>query len=519
MMEREAKQMPVYFVRRALQGLEINYTSMEKLVLALVHASKRLKRYFQARTIIVIMDQPIKQILSRPEVAGRLQKWSIELGKYDIQYRPRTLVKGQILADFIVERPEDVPLDTPTEAEEELLDPWTLFMDGSSCVDGSGAGLILTNPKGAEFMYALWFRFDATNNEAEYEALIDGLKIAEQMGVKISKQMWTLHACWNKIHSSKGHTDRILWQTMHVDAKKLIRTCQDCQVHRPVPRNPQQKLTPIMSSWSFYKWGIYIVGPFPKGPEKVKFLIVAMDYFTIWIEAKSVTTITGNQVKKFVWDNIVCMFGLSGEIISDNEKQFRDNPFKDWCEKLCIRQCFASVKHPQANRNLGERIKARLDERSKDWIEELSHVLWAHCTMIKSSNGDTPFLLTYGTEVVIPAEIGMPTIRKTKVNIVQNDEAMEINLDLLEERREQAAIRKAKSNAKMEKYYNSNVRNTIFKPEDLVYRRNEAIHAKESEKLSPKWEGPYEVTENTRQRGVQAQGLKWIDPSANLKRL
>ncbi|GJR52250.1 reverse transcriptase domain-containing protein [Tanacetum coccineum] len=192
MMEREAKQMPVYFVRRALQGLEINYTSMEKLVLALVHASKRLKRYFQARTIIVIMDQPIKQILSRPEVAGRLQKWSIELGKYDIQYRPRTLVKGQILADFIVERPEDVPLDTPTEAEEELLDPWTLFMDGSSCVDGSGAGLILTNPKGAEFMYALWFRFDATNNEAEYEALIDGLKIAEQMGVKISKQMWTL---------------------------------------------------------------------------------------------------------------------------------------------------------------------------------------------------------------------------------------------------------------------------------------------------------------------------------------
>ncbi|GKC36661.1 reverse transcriptase domain-containing protein [Tanacetum coccineum] len=74
MTEREAKQMPVYFVSRALQGLEINYTSMEKLVLALVHASKQLKRYFQAHTIIVIKDQPIKQVLSRPEVAGRLQK-------------------------------------------------------------------------------------------------------------------------------------------------------------------------------------------------------------------------------------------------------------------------------------------------------------------------------------------------------------------------------------------------------------------------------------------------------------
>ncbi|GJR58270.1 reverse transcriptase domain-containing protein [Tanacetum coccineum] len=137
--------------------------------------------------------------------------------------------------------------------------------------------------------------------------------------------------------------------TMHKDARTLIRACQDCQVHRPIPRNPKQKLTPITSPWSFYKWGIDIAGPFPEGPGKVKFLIVAIDYFTKWIEAKPVATIMGNQVKKFVWDNIVCIFGLLGEIISNNEKQFRDNPFKDWCEKLCIRQRFASVKHPQAN--------------------------------------------------------------------------------------------------------------------------------------------------------------------------
>ncbi|GJT48647.1 reverse transcriptase domain-containing protein [Tanacetum coccineum] len=215
------------------------------------------------------------------------------------------------------------------------------------------------------------------------------------------------------------------WTTMHSDARKLIRACQDCQVHRPVPKNPQQKLTPIMFRWPFYKWGIDIAGPFLEGPGKVKFLIVAMDYFTKWIKAKPVATITGNQVKKFVWDKIVYRFGLPGEIISDNGKQFRDNPFKDWCEKLCIHQCFASVKHPQANglveranRSLGEGIKAWLDERSKDWTKELPHVLWAHRTMIKSSNGDTPFSLTYRTEAVIPVEIGMPIIRTAKVDMV-----------------------------------------------------------------------------------------------------
>ncbi|GJV48071.1 hypothetical protein Tco_1438283 [Tanacetum coccineum] len=89
----------------------------------------------------------------------------------------------------------------------------------------------------------------------------------------------------------------------------------------------------------------------------------------------------------------------------------------------------------------------------------------------------------------------MPTMRTAEVNMVQNDEALEINLDLLEERREQAEIHEAKSKAKMEKYYNSKVRNTSFKPGNLVYRSNEANHVKESRKLSPKWEGPYEVTE------------------------
>ncbi|GJT48483.1 reverse transcriptase domain-containing protein [Tanacetum coccineum] len=248
------------------------------------------------------------------------------------------------------------------------------------------------------------------------------------------------------------------WPTMHMDARNLIRECNDCQIHRPVPRNPQQNLTPITSPWPFYKWGIDIAGPFPEGP---------------------------------------------GEIISDNGKQFRDNPFKDWCEKLCIRQCFASVKHPQANglveranRSLGEGIKARLDERSRDWIEELPHVLWAHRTMIKSSNGETPFSLTYGTEAVIPAEIGMPTLRTAEIDQAKNNEALGINLDLIEEKREQAAIQEAKSKKKMEKYYNSRVRGTSFKPGDMVYRSNEASHAKDEGKLGPKWEGPYEVKES-----------------------
>ncbi|GJW75315.1 reverse transcriptase domain-containing protein [Tanacetum coccineum] len=173
------------------------------------------------------------------------------------------------------------------------------------------------------------------------------------------------------------------WPTMHKDVTALIKACQECQVHKPVPRNPQERLNPITSLWPFYKWGIDIAGPFPEGPGKVKFLIVAMDYFTKWIEAKPVATITGNQTNGLV---------------------------------------------ERANRSLGEGIKARLGKDNKNWLEEISHVIWAHRTMIKSSNGDTPFSLTYGTEAVILTEIGMPTFRTTEVDMAKNDEALEINL-------------------------------------------------------------------------------------------
>ncbi|GJU82871.1 reverse transcriptase domain-containing protein [Tanacetum coccineum] len=175
-------QTPVYFVRSALQGPELNYTPMERLVLSLFFAAKRVRRYIQAHPIVVITDQLIKQIISRPDVAGWLQKWSVMLGEHNITYRPRTSVKGQILADFLVEKPDKNPLDTSTV--ETPPKPWTLFIDGSSCIDRSGVGLILTSPEGTEFTYALWFQFTASNNEAQYEALIVGLRIAAQMGVR-----------------------------------------------------------------------------------------------------------------------------------------------------------------------------------------------------------------------------------------------------------------------------------------------------------------------------------------------
>nr|GEU69060.1 reverse transcriptase domain-containing protein [Tanacetum cinerariifolium] len=501
-------------------GPKLNYTPMEKLVLSLVFATKRLRRYFQAHPITIITDQPIKQIMSRPDVAGRPQKWSIMLGEHNITYRPRTSVKGQILADFLTEMPDENPQAAPVA---EL---------NKSCRHFSRMAL----------------NFAAANNEAEYEPLIAGLRIAAQMGVKnihvsvdsklvanqvlgtyvakeenmvkyldkvksfvrgftnfsisqaprsknkkadalskiastsfahLSKQVpvevlkdksikekevttvveedgptWMtpiveylkertlpsdrkearklrikarqeIHEGSCSMHAgprsvvTKAIRLGYYWPTMHRDARDMIRKCNDCQIHRPITRSPQQPLTPITAPWPFYKWGIDIAGPFPEGP---------------------------------------------GEIVSDNDKQFNDNPFKDWCDKINITQRFASVKHPQsnglverANRSLGEGIKARLGEGNKNWVEELPNVLWAHRTMIKSSHGDTPFSLTYGTESVIPTEIGMPTYRQV-----------------------------------------------------IVYCSNDASQAVAGGKLGPKWEGPYEVTSAVHGRNNSSKDMEHL---------
>ncbi|GKD08246.1 reverse transcriptase domain-containing protein [Tanacetum coccineum] len=182
--QRDSKKTPIYFVSHALQAPKINYNPMEKLILALVHALRRLRMYFQVHTIVVITDQPINLILSRPENAKRMAKWHFELSAYDINYMSRTSIRDQVLADFITEKPKEDAPPMRVSTEEQIPEPWILFTDGSSCLEGSRAGLILTSLKGIKFTYALIFVVDASNNEAEYEALMARLRIAKQMDVK-----------------------------------------------------------------------------------------------------------------------------------------------------------------------------------------------------------------------------------------------------------------------------------------------------------------------------------------------
>ena len=179
--DKKRVQHPVYYCSCALRGAEERYSKMEKLILALVIAARKLRPYFQAHTIEVPTEYPMKQVLHQPEVSGRLMKWAIELSEFDIRYKPKTAVKGQVLADFVMEF-TPIHLAEPAQPRDDLP-IWKLSVDGASNAQGSSAGLILTSPEGIDIEYALRFGFHASNNEAEYEAVVAGLNLAHSLEV------------------------------------------------------------------------------------------------------------------------------------------------------------------------------------------------------------------------------------------------------------------------------------------------------------------------------------------------
>ena len=173
--EIQAEERPVYFVSRVLHGAEIRYQMVEKVALALIITAQRMRMYFQNHRIIVRTNYPIMKILTKPDLAGRMIGWAIELSEFHVEYQPRGAIKSQALADFASELTPQ-----PTEEEEST---WILYVDGSSNNRSCGAGVVLEGPGEIVIEQAMKFEFKTSNNQAEYEAIIAGLHLALELDV------------------------------------------------------------------------------------------------------------------------------------------------------------------------------------------------------------------------------------------------------------------------------------------------------------------------------------------------
>ncbi|KAL0361079.1 UNVERIFIED_CONTAM: Retrovirus-related Pol polyprotein from transposon [Sesamum radiatum] len=183
--EEKGKQLPIYYFSKVLNGVEGRYIPIEKMALALVATARRLRPYFLSHPTGVKTNTP--QMLGKPDTSERLVKWAVKLSEYDISYMPRTTIKAQALADFISEIAEMSVKDT---SQDQV---WLLHIDGSSTTQGSGTGIVIVTPQGKDLEFAIKFDFKASNNEAEYEALVIGMRMAHEAMLDTSWHIQTLN--------------------------------------------------------------------------------------------------------------------------------------------------------------------------------------------------------------------------------------------------------------------------------------------------------------------------------------
>ncbi|RVW61781.1 Gypsy retrotransposon integrase-like protein 1 [Vitis vinifera] len=260
--------------------------------------------------------------------------------------------------------------------------------------------------------------------------------------------------------------------------------------YAPIPHMPLETLKPISGPWPFAQWGMDIVGPFPAAPAQKKFLLVATDYFSKWVEAEAYTSIKDKDVTNIA--------------------------FRNFCSELNIRNSYSTLRYPQSNgqaeatnKTLITALKKRLEQAKGKWVEELPGVLWAYRTTPGRPTGNTPFALAYGMDAVIPTEIGLPTIRTEAAKL--DDASIEIgrNLDWVDEVRESAAIQMADYQQRASAHYNRKVRPKSFKNGTLVLRKvfENTVETGAAGKFQANWEGPYIVSKSKENGAYHLQKL------------
>ncbi|GKV11500.1 hypothetical protein SLEP1_g22757 [Rubroshorea leprosula] len=604
--EENKNQKPICYVSKVLQGAEQNYSLTEKAAFALVCTARKLRAYFQSHQIVVYTDFPLRKILQKPELSGLLIGWSVELSEYDLKFHPRTTIKGQAVADFLV---ECAPAAVKEKAPEHPV--WVLYVDGAANVEGSGAGAVLLGPDGFKSEHALRFKFQTTNNAAEYEALIYGLKLASELKVqniqvfsdsqlvvgqvncrcdirdpqlvRYASVVNRLKAAFvlfqidkipradnhradelSKLASSQdlnpqrsiiveildapSYTDSTVecqllstdpstpsWTTPLINclqsgelpedqaAAKLVKrraahfTLLDNQLYKRAASMPLLRcLTPYEAEYAVREVHEGVCGTHIGGRTLARKLLRHGYYWPTMVEdaqsyVKKCPTCKFNaddihmperKIKEFLFNSILCRFGILRRIIADNGPQFRAAALRSFCDNYGIELTLTSVYTPQsngqaesANKIVLRGLKTRVQAARSGWVDELNKVLWSCRTTPSLATGETPFSLAYGAEAVIPVEVGLPSVRSDRHDDLNNEQLLRENLDLVEEIRERSRMRNMVYQSHVAKFYNKRVRARQFQVGDLVLRKAGLTNTHSHRgKLAPNWEGPYMVT-------------------------
>ncbi len=283
--------------------------------------------------------------------------------------------------------------------------------------------------------------------------------------------------------------EKYFWPGMNKDIKDYVKSCDQCQ--RRGRKNNRHKLHSIEVKEPFYCIGIDIVGPLPITGSKNRYIVVAVDYFTKWPEAKAIEHANAEEVAEFIFEEIICRHGCPRKILSDRGSHFNNQIIKSLVEKFKIKHNFSTPYHPETN-GLVERFNKTLCEslsklgRENEWDKNIAPVLYAYRTRKQESTRMKPFYLTYGREA--------RTIIQEK-NESQNETQIQYLIDEHPRRVNQARENIKRSQEKQRLFHDKKIKEKLFKVgEKVLYYK--AIKDKQwTGKLEENWKGPYYIHE------------------------
>lgn len=307
------------------------------------------------------------------------------------------------------------------------------------------------------------------------------------------------------------------WPKAASDAEEIVRTCDNCQRMAKHQRQPCNFTQLIEPTWPLQRWGMDIIGPMPVAQGNLKYAVVAVEYFSKWIEAKPLTTITSATIQRFFWQNIVCRFGVPRALTVDNGTQFDSEAFRNFCSQIGTKLHFASVRHPESNGAVERANGIILYGISKGlvglpkgkWVEEMTKVTWCHNTSVSRATGFTPFKLLFGEEAMTPEELNHSSFRASRPEaqgaseVKDYDEA--VAKDTVEEIRLKAVDNIRKYQDETRKWRDRKVKLKHIEPGHFVLRR--VANPETQGKLNSKWEGPFLVKSSSRTGAFRLEDL------------